>query len=171
MKGYPFGRGLWAPCLLFVALTLCLCGGCATLSEEGAERRMDAHMARCSARHGYDPAAVTGVGEHELAPGEREWRACVYQGIRTLIIPQTAIPQVYENLIAQDTEMTDAIERGTLTRSQRKARIDNLVRVIRQREGAERSRQVKALKESREISEDYSRQMEVQEDLMRGLGR
>ena len=96
---------------------------------------IEQRMADCTTVHGYDPDAAT-VSENALAPGEREWRACVYGAIEAEIVPATQVPDAYRGLIAEDQAMTDAIEDGRLTRSARLARLEELAAEIRAAEAA-----------------------------------
>jgi hypothetical protein len=148
-----------------------LYGGCATTGGSPAEKKLVEHMAQCSEKYGYDPKKSSDLGEYELGPMEREWRSCVYEGIRTVIIPRTSIPEVYENLIEQDRDMTDAIEKGRLTRSQRESRVNNLIQTIRAREDQAWAKHVSELGESTSSAEAYRQQLGVQENFLRGLGK
>lgn len=92
-------------------------------------------MADCTTVHGYDPAATT-AAEDALAPGERDWRACVYGAIEAEVLPETRVPESYRRLIAEDRAMTDAIADGRLSRSSREARLAELAADIRAAEAA-----------------------------------
>ncbi len=66
-----------------------------------------------------DPRELSGTGENELAAGEREWLECAYQGIEEIMIPGSAFPAMYRQLIADSRSMTDLVEQGRLTRTKR----------------------------------------------------
>jgi hypothetical protein len=91
----------------------------------------------CTDQHGYDPAKVAGVGENQLAPQELPWRQCAYDAARRYIADNPAMRGWYEQLIAEDIQMTTAIQQGTLKRGQRRARIDQLLAQIRSAEDAQ----------------------------------
>src|SRR4029079_12043647 len=38
-------------------------------------------FAECTQEYGYDPGRTEAFGEHELGPGELEWRACAYHAV------------------------------------------------------------------------------------------
>lgn len=105
--------------------------------QRGYER-FQAYLEDCSKTHGTDPRKATGVGERELVAREREWRACAYEGIRALLVPATKHPELYAQMISEDQSMTDRIARGMMTRSERRARLEQLREVIAQKEGQAR---------------------------------
>lgn len=37
-----------------------------------ARKQLDAHLDQCTARYGYEPEAVSGLGPYSLGAGERE---------------------------------------------------------------------------------------------------
>ena len=90
----------------------------------------------CTEKTGYNSARSGNLGDHELGAGEREWRECVYQGIRDIMIPGSAIPTAYSTLISRDKVMTNNIEAKKLSRKERKARLDKVIASIKQREAA-----------------------------------
>ena len=102
--------------------------------QRGFER-FQAYLNDCSKTTGTDPRTATGVGERELVAREREWRACAYEGIRALLVPVTKYPELYAQLISEDQAMTDRVAKGTMTRSERRARLDQIRETIAQREG------------------------------------
>lgn len=119
-----------------VALLVC---GCATDSRQAVsggaymERehgQFKAQLNDCSKTYNYDPDNPPKLGEHELAPTERAWRSCVYDGVRKYLIPASVTPGLYENLITTDQILTDNIEKKLITRSQRKNKIDEMISYI-----------------------------------------
>ncbi len=121
-------RGIAAIALVGV-LAACASQQGATTQEKSrielANEQLVAELDQCSARHDTDPRTAT-VGENELAPREREWRACAYEGIRAILVPASAVPEVYDELIAEDEALTDQVEAGEITRTERRARLDQL---------------------------------------------
>jgi hypothetical protein len=91
-----------------------------------AREQLTAQLAQCSETHGYAPRTATGVGAHELAPGELAWRQCAYDAVRVYARANPSLASLYEQLIAEDIAMTTAIQQGTMTRSERQLRIDRL---------------------------------------------
>jgi hypothetical protein len=89
-----------------------------------------AKVRECTRLHGYDPRAVSGVAEHELAPNEIPWRQCAYDALRAYGRSNPPLRGLYDQLIAEDISMTTAIQQGTLTRSQRRSRIEALLAQI-----------------------------------------
>lgn len=118
------------------ALMLPLVAACIQTSSDpaigavGVRPAIEQAMADCTAAHGYDPDTIA-VDENALAPGEREWRRCVYAAIESRVIPQTPVPEAYRSLIAEDRTMTEAVAAGALTRSARRARLEDRAAEIR----------------------------------------
>jgi len=157
--------------ILGLAVVVFFLSGCATMDMDKASMELKTYMARCTSKFGYNPDDVSGIGEHELAPKEREWRSCVYEGIQAFIIPNTTMPEIYKDFISQDRKMTDAIGKGEMSRSQRKKRIAYMIKEIKRREDEKRAKNVTELKRARESAEGYARQMDMQQNLMKALGR
>jgi hypothetical protein len=102
-----------------------------------ARDRLIADIHQCSQRSGYDPAHVQGVAENALAPQELPWRQCAYDAVRAYEQANPALSSRYEQLIAEDIQMTTAIQQGSLTRSERRTRIEALLAQIRSAEEAQ----------------------------------
>ena len=139
--------------LAFLLLTFSMLGltlnGCAqqsttTASPQSslatARQRLVVSLNQCTQRYGYDPNNVSAIGEHAMGQGELQWRQCAYDAIRAYEKSNPPLASLYEQLIAEDIEMTIAIQQGTLTRSQRRVRIDALVAQIKAAEEAEMNR-------------------------------
>jgi hypothetical protein len=127
--------------LLAVSLLASTLLGCATspppgddTSLERAYARFQTYLNDCSKSIGIDPRTATGVGERELMAKEREWRSCAYEGIRAVLVPATRHPELYGQLISEDQTMTDRIAKGSMTRSERRARLEQLRETIAQKE-------------------------------------
>jgi len=73
-----------------------------------AREQLDDHVALCTKRYGYDPKVDSKLGPSGLAPREREWGECVYQGIEEYLIPRTLSPGIYRQAIAEDRKLTEA---------------------------------------------------------------
>ncbi len=108
--------------------TACVSTGAGDLAQ--ARKQLDEHLKLCTTRHGYDPEAASSLGPHALGRGERQWRECVYQGVETYLIPNTFTPEIYRKAIAEDREMTDRVASGQMTRAERRARIEALLKEI-----------------------------------------
>ena len=121
-----------------------------------AREQLADHMALCSKRFGYDPEAASKLGASVLAPGEREWRECVYQGIEKYLIPRTLSPDVYRQAIAEDRKMTEAVANGEITRAQRQGRVQQMLEEIDRVEEANRTK----------VEMDRL-EMEIRQDMMR----
>jgi hypothetical protein len=140
---------------LAAAVALCFVCGCSTptpptASSGGSQLRaqLDADMHTCTRQYGYDPATVSGIADDALAPNELEWRQCMYQALTANAKQHPERAQSYQSLIDSDIAMTAAVKQGTMTRSQRRARIEQLIADMHAREvqvsaasAAERQRQ------------------------------
>ena len=102
-----------------------------------ARDQLNAELRQCTGRYGYDPEHVTGVAENALAPQELQWRQCAYDAVRAYERSNPALTSRYEQLISEDIQMTTAIQQGTMTRSQRRARVQDLVAQIKSAEEAQ----------------------------------
>jgi hypothetical protein len=94
-------------------------------------QQLVADLKECTGRHGYDPNQTVGVAENALAPNERPWRQCAYEAVRAYAEEHPSLGGLYTQLISEDITMTAAIQQGTLTRSERRARIEALLIQIR----------------------------------------
>ena len=117
------------------------------------------HMGACTATHGFDPETAV-VGENALAPGEKPWRACVYQGIAAYIVTYFAVPRLYKKIVAEDQAMTEQIASGQLTRSARRARLEDLIQQIRTEEI---NRRDILMMQANELNDFVKRQQEIDE--------
>ena len=170
---------------LVCSLALCFlfANACAAADKgkpKAPEEALKSHMEQCTTKHGYDPEKMQGLGEHELGPREEEWRSCVYEGIRTLIAPTSAVPKLYGELLDQDRKATDLIKKGEMTRSERKQKNVALIEEIGRQEEARRAEQLK--QKQKDMDEVMRKKMELdmrrggspmhaQDSLMRGMGR
>ena len=89
--------------------------------------KLRAHLGGCTQQHGYDPDANASVGQHQIAPGEANWRKCAYDGIRNIMIPDNPAAGGYKYLIAFDRTLTQEIQRGKITRAERKDRLQKAI--------------------------------------------
>jgi len=144
---------------LFVA------AGCAppTASRDmtSASERLDAYLAQCTARHGYDPDAASNLGPYVLGAGEREWRECVYQAIEKYMMPTTPTPEIYRRAIAEDRKMTESVAGGQMTRTQRRARAKERLAEIERVEEQNRAKLEQAQSLNRLVQEDLQRQQRM----------
>jgi hypothetical protein len=89
-----------------------------------------AALKECTGQYGYDPDQAAGVAENALAPNELPWRQCAYDAVRAYAKEHSSLGGLYTQLINEDITMTTAIQQGTLTRSERRARIEALLTEI-----------------------------------------
>jgi len=128
-----------------------------------ARQQLVADLGQCTKTFGYDPNNVT-VAENQLAPHEIEWRQCGYDAVRKYAGNQPALTGQYEQLINEDITMTNAIQGGTMTRSQRRQRLETLIGQIKSDE--ESQAQSAAMEQEQQM--DQVRQVV---DGMRGFAR
>jgi hypothetical protein len=101
------------------------------------QKQLVAALKDCTGRYVYDPEQTAGVAENALAPNELPWRRCAYDAVRTYAEAHPSLDKLYMQLITEDIAMTKGIQDGTLTRSQRRARIEELLVEIRAAEDAQ----------------------------------
>ncbi len=130
---------------LAFAVVAGLAVGCAEPSNQSQSRyaamqqAVDAFELRldeCTSVHGYDPNNVGDLAPNQLAPTERAWADCAYDGLRSTVMLQTAQPRLYDAIIAEHRAMTDKVESGLMTRSDRRNRMLELRADLRQKEAA-----------------------------------
>jgi hypothetical protein len=159
--------------LIGLLLVVCLAGGvssCATQSSASksqsplpaARQQLVTDLSQCTKTFGYDPNNLTSIGENQLAPREIEWRQCGYDAVRRYARSQPTLTGLYDQLINEDITMTNAVQTGTMTRSQRRQRIEALISGLKSEE--ERQVQATAIKQE----EQMERVRQVVEG-MRGL--
>ena len=123
--------------MLLVIATVAGCSSGSTRTATPESRLIEARdslvadLRQCTATYKYDPDNAAGLAENSLGPNELEWRNCAYSAVRTYEGSNPSLTGMYENLIAEDRSMTAAIQQGTMTRSQRRARIEALVAQIK----------------------------------------
>jgi len=111
---------------------------------------INGELDKCSKTHDYDLKQGSQLGANELGKTERAFLECVYTGIRETLIPKALIPDDYEYLISQHKQMTNAVEKGEMTRQQRKARVQELLGKIKSNEVAESERRIRDLSAKRD---------------------
>lgn len=173
MIAKPF---LAAACAALFALALASCAGNSGGSGAGAapaaspevakltaaRAKLDSDIAACTAQHGYEPFKTTGMPENALVPGELEWRQCAYAAARNYARINSGMRLSYELLIHDDRTMTEQIQAGTLTRSQRSAAVQARLADIREQEEAQ-------LQAAQGAAEEDQRQMQNTVETMRGF--
>jgi len=85
-----------------------------------------------------------------LGKNERVFLECVYTGIEKVIMPKALLPDEYKHLIGHHREMTDAVEKGEMTRQQRGAEVQKILNKVKAREVAESERRIQELSEKRD---------------------
>jgi hypothetical protein len=132
-------RSLGTLLLVCTAISLAFCGTQLSSSTPqsalaSARQQLIVDLVKCTQTFGYDPRNIVGVAENQLAPHELEWRQCGYDSLRKYAQNQPTLMGRYEQLINEDISMTQAIQSGTMTRSQRRQRIETLVAQIKDAE-------------------------------------
>jgi hypothetical protein len=125
---------------LLIACTVvgaaCTSGSSSSQSQSpltAARQQLVADLDQCTQTFGYDPKNVT-VAENQLAPRELEWRQCGYDAVRRYGRSHPALTGQYEQLINEDITMTNAIQSGAMTRTQRRQRVEALITQIKEAE-------------------------------------
>src|SRR5262249_32977615 len=115
-------------------LSACTSQGSGSSSQSplaAARQGLVADLHQCAQTYGYDPRNVASVPENKLAPNELEWRQCGYDAVRKYSHSQPALTGQYEQLINEDITMTNAVQSGTMTRTQRRQRLQTLIDQIK----------------------------------------
>jgi hypothetical protein len=153
-------NSLFAPILLIAA---CSSGQPSSTSSSSATPLIEARDKLITdAQYAYDPENATGIAENALAPHELEWRQCAYDAIRRYSQANPSLAGRYDQLIAEDMQMTTAIQQGTMTRTQRRTRDQELIAQI---ESAEEEQIQAAAEEQQRQSE----QVQTMVENMRGF--
>ncbi len=119
------------------------------------------HMSNCTNLHGYNPDKTDGLGAHEVGQAERAWRSCMYFGVEAYIIPGTGVPKLYRRLIEKDRILTDQVERGEISRRERKAGIMEILELIQRKEEQQLAVQEQRLQALRDVVERRRRLAEL----------
>ena len=127
-----------------------------------ARAQLNSDIAACTAQHGYDPYKTTGLPENALVPGELEWRDCAYEAARNYARANPNMRLSYELLIHDDRTMTEQLQAGTMTRTQRRAAVEARLADIRTQEEAQ-------LQAAQGAAEADQQQMRNTVEPMRGL--
>ena len=96
-------------------------------ASEVSWAKFEVHLQACSDKHGYNRKRSGNLGDHELGRGERAWRECAYDGVRSILIPGSGLDGAYRRVIVQDKVMTDKVANGDMARGERQARLEKLV--------------------------------------------
>jgi hypothetical protein len=128
--------------VLLVACAIVGAAGCSSGSStsqtqsplSAARQQLIDELRQCTSTFGYDPRNVTGIAENQLAPNELQWRQCAYDAVRSYGRSHPTLTGRYEQLINEDITMTNAIQSGASTRSQRRQRIEELIAQIKDAE-------------------------------------
>jgi hypothetical protein len=127
-------RKFAAAIIVMAAISACADPSSGPAAQDGliaARDRLVADLRQCTQAHGYDPQDTAALPETALAPNELPWRQCAYDAVRAYAQSHPSLRGMYEQLIAEDIAMTTAIQQGTMTRTQRRQRIDALVGQIK----------------------------------------
>jgi hypothetical protein len=137
MKMKPLVRIFLFTCAA-IALAACSNQGSKSSAAASAQSQLDAarsqlvsDLDQCTNSFGYDPQKTADILENQLAPRELEWRQCGYDAVRKYAQFQPALTGRYEQLINEDISMTNAIQSGAMTRTQRRNRLEALIDQIK----------------------------------------
>ena len=131
---------------LNISLSFLLLLGISSFSPVYADQaKIEEEAARCATEHSYDRGGQTNLGPHELAATERAYLDCIYEGVNKRVIPKALLPDDYRQLIASYQDMTNAVEKGELTRTQRMAQARQMLDDIKTKEAAEREKRIQEL--------------------------
>ncbi len=92
-----------------------------------ARAKLTSDVRQCSQTYNYNPRTAVGIPENALAPNELRWHQCAHDAVRSYQQVNTPLAPLYQYLIDEDTSTTDAIMHGQMTRSERHARIAEIL--------------------------------------------
>ncbi len=134
--------------------------GCAQQGSQQEQRasfvelraQLESYLSQCTQTFGLDPRTEPGLSENELAPNERDWLDCAYKGIERIMIPNSDFPGMYRDFIAEAKAVVGLMERGEVTRTQRRNRLQTLMAQI------ENAEIVRMIRDEPQISEEKHRE-------------
>jgi hypothetical protein len=92
--------------------------------------------------------------------------------LEKFLIPNTLSPEAYRKAIAEDREMTASVAGGTMTRTQRRARVEVLLEEIERIEEQNRVKLEQAQTAHRLVQEEMRRQLDnTRRSMIVPLGR
>ncbi len=150
---------------VFIFLTAVGCAQQGPQQEQRAsfvelKARLESYLLQCTQTFGLDPRKESGLSENELAPNERDWLDCAYKGIERVMIPNTDFPGMYRDFIAEAESLVGLMERGEVTRTQRRNRLQILIAQI------ENAEIVRMIRDEPQVSEEKHRE---NTELVRGM--
>jgi polyhydroxyalkanoate synthesis regulator phasin len=167
-SGKEFAGSLPVGCFILVLAAI------AAFPASGAEpvdfSAFHMRLAACSTQTDYYPEDTADLGPHELGRNEREWSACAYKGVEELVLPYTEFPEDYKAIMASHRQLTDQVESGTITREERRQRMQAMLAAIRTKEveAADAARrQAEALTDANRRRAEMERIQEQQRAAMR----
>jgi uncharacterized protein YcfL len=101
-----------------------------TASQSGlieARDKLVSDIHQCGQQHSYSPSAAAAVAEDTLAPNELEWRKCTYDAILVYARSNPTMIGKYQQLVYDDIVMTTHIQKHSMTRSNRRDRLNRLI--------------------------------------------
>lgn len=169
--------------ILFLSSVLCAIGIYFQSAEpvlgQGMARNLFDLLPSCTAQHGYSLKNSEGLGDYEIGAGELAWRSCVYDGIREEIIPNSVLPNLYKNLIQNDSAMTGLIGKKVLTRKDRRDQNLSAIREIEQQENQylavlkkqmqEQAKTKESIQSMQNVLEIQRRSFEIRRSTIRGF--
>ncbi len=134
--------------------------GCAQQGPQQEQRasfvelkaRFESYLSQCTQTFGLDPRKESGLSENDLAPNERDWLDCAYKGIERIMIPNSDFPGMYRDFIAEAQSIVDLMDRGEVTRTQRRDRLQTLITQI------ENAEIVRMIRNEPQMSEEKHRE-------------
>jgi hypothetical protein len=125
------GRAHLAWFTWLIALSACASQPASMEPLAEARARLASEIQQCSKTYSYDPRTAVGIPENALAPSEPQWHQCAHDAVRSYQKVNLLLAPLYDSLIDQDIFMTNAIMHGQMTRSERHARISQILEEIR----------------------------------------
>jgi hypothetical protein len=144
-----------APRITAIAISMVSAAGCATQPSSPAPeksaylsaefKKVNVAVNQCEASRNYDPEAAKELSPYSVPANELAARRCIYEAIRTIMVPASRNPGLYTRLIDRDRALTRSVQQRRITRAQRQDQIEAMIAEIRWGEGAIRRSKTSSL--------------------------
>ncbi len=108
--------------------------GCVSNPVQKAYTSMESHLAGCVQQTRYDPDKEGRMISSGLHNNEKAYLSCAYEGIESILMSKSRLPELYQDLISQHKFMTMQVDTGQMDRATRKNKTQALIDEIKKQE-------------------------------------